>query len=357
MQETRFLWQRACGLDLSHDWRSWETSLPAPICEVLVEARLDIGGSVVIGAVAEMPTIAPPASLLQVVGGNIQSSTVGLLTFIRNPLGSFTVGVADAPDLIQITFNDVPDSGTVSASSFSVLGSTGPLSGSTTFVSPVTCQLALSSALPIGSYVVRLNGSTAPSITKASLPLDGEPLGLPSGDQIPGGDFLFSLLVISGSSPPLSGPPPLLSPSSFWTPAGMWIESSPVVLTLKADDMLQVARAEQWNFGHQSSNLAPSTPQSLRNVIYLKSGSHWINRIPIYSVEEYGEIELTILENLGTDGLPRGLIPVVSFYGGSIKGSVGLLISSSVVGPMTFAVTGVDVNAVRRIFTFTAVFV
>lgn len=144
---------------------------------------------------------APPVVILaRVIGMRIRTSvpdpmnprTLHEVTAIG---GSHIVSVVDLPDILEFDFNVIPDSGTVTTSSVTITGPSGPVSGTVTNVAGSKFRFKSASALGSGPYLIRLAGTGSTPVKFGGNNLDGEPLGLPSGNGIAGGDFALNFQV------------------------------------------------------------------------------------------------------------------------------------------------------------------
>jgi hypothetical protein len=120
-----------------------------------------------------------------------------VLTEMIHPATVQLVNAGDAPDIIEVDFSEVPDTGTVTSTSFTIGEGTAALAGTVTMPTTRTARLKLTSPLASGkAYTTTLLGTGTSTITWGSAPLDGDPITLPSGDGVAGGDFAFRVGVI-----------------------------------------------------------------------------------------------------------------------------------------------------------------
>lgn len=76
-----------------------------------------------------------------------------------------------------------------------------------------------------------------------------------------------------------------------------------------------VADANQWNFRHQTVNLASDLAPPLQKVIYLRGGRQWQMDIFLDLGTTATDLQLSFLDNAGTRGDYAGTIPVINFAG------------------------------------------
>jgi hypothetical protein len=153
-----------------------------------------------------------PAPMLKVSGVRILSTGSApnnpnpgvLFTMPNPPQSTINLSPTAGANAIEVQFTAPPDTASVvSGDSFAVVNT------STNVVQPgqilfmpnaSTARWVFQSAggapsLPPGSYRVLLRGIGPSVITSQGAPLDGEPTQLPSGDNVAGGDFVFTLTI------------------------------------------------------------------------------------------------------------------------------------------------------------------
>lgn len=64
-------------------------------------------------------------------------------------------------------------------------------------------------------------------------------------------------------------------PGGTWTPSPITYFQEATCLALESDNQLKVANANQWNFRHQTVNLASDLVPPLQKAIYLRGGVQW----------------------------------------------------------------------------------
>jgi len=144
------------------------------------------------------PPPAPPVSTLLKITGVQLTTTTGtprVLADMVVPSSLLQVFVTDVPNTIDVEFNGAPDGGTVSTLTFLVSTALGPITGTVTSLTSTKYRFVPTSALPAGLYNVLLRGNGVTVIKEGGIALDGDPITLPSGDGVAGGDFTFSFQV------------------------------------------------------------------------------------------------------------------------------------------------------------------
>ncbi len=165
------------------------------------------------GAVAQ-PTPTIPAQRLTVLGVRVLSSVPSssnprVVGEMIHPGSVQVVSAADSPDIIEVEFSAAPDSGTVDADSFIVTNGGAALLGTITQPSARVARFKTSAPLAGGQcYTVTLKGDGSNAITLGGAALDGEPLALPSGNGVAGGDF--GAVIAVAPAPPAIATQPLM---------------------------------------------------------------------------------------------------------------------------------------------------
>lgn len=153
----------------------------------------------VVGPLTAPPIPPPMPTLLKITGAHIKTDvgTPATLYDMVTPGAIPTVAASSAPNIIEVNFNSAPDAGTVTTTTFTVSGPSGPITGSIITVSSTTYQFKASVPFAVGSpYMVTLKGVGSPAITLSGSPLDGDPIALPSGNGTAGGNFFFQYQVL-----------------------------------------------------------------------------------------------------------------------------------------------------------------
>lgn len=163
-------------------------------------------------AVPGRPTVS--AVLAKVTGVEIASTFPDpthptVLARMTAPTDVQRVPLADLPNVIDVTFSVAPDVGTVTAASFTVTRDGALLPAQVAMLTPTTARLVLDDPMAqSGHYAVRINGATNPAVTSQGYRLDGEGLALPSGNDVPGGDFTFVVEAMAAAAVPPAPPVP-----------------------------------------------------------------------------------------------------------------------------------------------------
>jgi hypothetical protein len=157
--------------------------------------------------------VAPPAPpifkvrgvrILRTESGPDDPNATVLGTLAVSPTTSPMVRVTagDSPNAIEVQFTVAPDTDSlVRERSVIVARPDGTrLNGEIRLMRDNTTvrwvpSVASAAGLTSGQHSVTLNGSGDVAITAQGVALDGEPTALPSGDNVPGGDFRFTLSV------------------------------------------------------------------------------------------------------------------------------------------------------------------
>jgi hypothetical protein len=292
----------------------------------------------------------PPANtLLKIVALRVITNIGGarVLAYANNPLSTFVVSTIDKPNIIEVDFNIAPTAATVTPASFVIIDpAAGPLAAAVAMTTSTTAQLLLTPAnpflLPGKTYLIQLDGTTVPVITSSGAAMDGEALGLPSGDGVSGGDFLLGVSVLAGPVPPPATPATLPSPTD-WSPSSLSLSSSPFCTALRTDNHQKVAEAAQWNFSHGVWNNSSGISTPLRNLIYLRGGLEWQMNIPInFGSRTYNDVQLGFLVNSATVGDWLSKVPVLSFTGLGLLGAVTLQVTLKRLGNFSMGLRAID---------------
>ncbi len=324
--------------------------MPADPLGILANAELVMGansdqGVFVFSSTFSTPPV--PPNLLKIVGGRVIDST-GPTTrgVLMNPLTTLVVGASDNPDRIEIDFNQPPDGGTVTTSSFIVNGIASGIAGGGTisFPFPTTVRLQLTRALGADTYAVQLNGTSTPVITVGGVAMDGEATQLPSGNGVPGGDFLFGVNVVSGTQPLPPAAPPLRA-ASYWNPSQIAITSPPVCVALETTNAQKAADAAAWNFSYLTALLGPTVPPPIPDTLYIRAGEEWRMDIPMnLGYLSYPELLVSIISNAATRGDCQGTVPAILFNSRIYSGDVTLRVTVKQPGSYSMGIRAIDVN-------------
>jgi hypothetical protein len=288
----------------------------------------------------------PRPNLLEVIGVRvIASSGPTILGSLSNPVTTITVGALSSPNRLEVDFNFVPDPGTVNVASFTITGTGGLMGGGTvSFPSTTTARLDLPSSLAVGTYILRLNGTSVPQITFSAVPLDGEATGLPSGNGIPGGDFVISIVVVSGIGP-MPTPASALPSINAWNQSLISIGGPPTCIALESTNQQSIADATQWMFHHETVNTNQQLAPPLSKYIFLRAGTEWQMNIPLnLGYLAYSNLQISLMENAGTRGDCQGTVPVIQFNQRIYSGNVTLQVSLKKLGVFVMGIRAIDTN-------------
>lgn len=178
--------------------------------ENMTEVRFPSGDGTRGGDLEMWFWLVSPSSLLKVnrvrilnTGGNIGNPAAPVLATMASPPQTLSVGAQLSPNTIEVQFTGAVDQASVvNGKSFIVINAnTGQvMNGQFFFMANDTVRWApipgtAPISLPPGGYRVSLKGDGGSVITANGVALDGEPSALPSGNNVAGGDFTFSLTV------------------------------------------------------------------------------------------------------------------------------------------------------------------
>lgn len=128
---------------------------------------------------------------------------------MASPTTMPTFSTESQPSIIEVSFDGVPDAGTLTTSNFYVSLAGTSLTGVIVPQSLTTFQLQLNAPLAVGgAYTLTLKGTGGTPILFNGIPLDGDPIALPSGDGVIGGDFISTINILQPPPIVAPGPPP-----------------------------------------------------------------------------------------------------------------------------------------------------
>ncbi len=159
-----------------------------------------------------IPSVTP---LANVVGVLVASSSPDpgnprVLHSMDDPRTVQVVNYHDQPNIIKVLFSEQPDSGTVTAQTFRVTQNGQPVNATVALGSNATATLTITDTIqPNALYTITLKGEGENRLTFQGKPLDGEPLGFPSGNAMEGGDFVC---MMKPYQPVTLPPPPIPDP-------------------------------------------------------------------------------------------------------------------------------------------------
>ena len=179
------------------------------------EARLPSGDGVRGGDLEMWFWLVPqPPPLLKVKGVRILNTATNpnnptplVAATMTSPTQPLTASPQFVVNAIEVQFTSTVDQASmVNGKSFIVTNANtgGVMTGQFIFTAPDTVRWVNQipggppSPLPAANYRISLKGDGATVITSNGVPLDGEPLALPSGNNVAGGDFNFTLIVTAG---------------------------------------------------------------------------------------------------------------------------------------------------------------
>jgi len=327
------------------NWNDWANAQPVDPLMLIANAQISSIAGTDIGVYQNSLTFAVPTPSSiptpEIIGVSIASSFSGqVLTNMPVPVINLLVNQGQAPNQINVTFSSNPDPSSVTTSSFKVTLSGSPVSGSISFPSPNIARFTSSSPLTAGTYTITLFGTGSSEITFSggSVLLDGEPFQLPSGNGVPGGNFIFSLHVVSAVE--YVTPPAVIG---GWNPTLFALNGLPVCNALGTDELQNVADANQWTFLHSTAN--PTVAPVLANTIFLRCGRQWQMSIPLtLGSLNYPSLQLSFRFNAGTSGgqYTNGKIPVISFAARNYTGSVNLVLTLIRLGEFIMGFRAID---------------
>jgi Family of unknown function (DUF6519) len=182
--------------------------------DAMIDARFPSGDGRRGGDLEMWFWLTPPAPMLKVsgvrilsVGGAPNNPTPVVLITMTNPQQTISLSPTAGANAIEVQFTAPPDmTSVVSGGSFVVANATNNVTqpGQILFMpNASTARWVFQSAsaaplLPSGSYRVTLRGNGTSVITSQGARLDGEPKQLPSGDNVAGGDFMFTFTIGTG---------------------------------------------------------------------------------------------------------------------------------------------------------------
>jgi|SRR5581483_8531649 len=332
------------------DWNAWQNAVPINPMGILASAALQLPPNAPdIGIFLNSSTFAVPTAAVipipEVIAASVSSSGPPMETLANMPveITPLTVSATSNPDTVDIVFSSNPDPSSVNSSSFVVtLGGTH-VAGTIAMPFPNVARFTANTPLTPGTYVIAVHGSGSSgafvTFFGGTMALDGDPLQLPSGDGVPGGNFIFTLNVLGFTSTV----PGLAANIGGWNPSLFSLSALPFCSALGTDTVQNIADASQWNFRHGTANLSTAIPPALSDVIFLRYGPGWQMTIPMnLGVLSYPDIQISFRNNAATTQGVRGTIPVISFNGRSYTGNVNLLLTLRCPGNFIMGVRAID---------------
>ncbi|MEP7339644.1 MAG: DUF6519 domain-containing protein [Acidobacteriota bacterium] len=178
--------------------------------EKMIDVRFPSGDGTRGGDLEMWFWLVSPPSLVKVnrvrilnTGGNLGNPSAPVLATMASPPQTLNVSAQLSPNTIEVQFTGAVDQASVvNGKSFIVVNaSTGAtMNGQILFIANDTVRWApIPGTAPVslqpGGYRILLKGEGGSVITANGVALDGEPSALPSGNNVAGGDFTFSLTV------------------------------------------------------------------------------------------------------------------------------------------------------------------
>ena len=337
-----------CGIPLKiANWNQWKDAFPLSPLDILSYCAIKSGSNTDIGSFTNsvdynIPQVLPT---LKIVGIQVlatqPSAPPKVLAVMTNPIGTLTIFSGDAPDLIDIYFNHPPDILTVTNASCVVTAPGIPPVPSRTTAMTGAKSARITFSIPLGAntYSVNLHGSTGPTIKEGTDKLDGDPVGLPSGDNSPGTDFTFTVSVVGVPQPV----PPEQPDYGSWVPDPFMLVSAPTCSALGTDNLNLVGNANQWNFLHRTSVPSTALAPQLNDVVFLRGGNSWLMTIPInLGSLEYPNIQVSFRNDAGTRGDCSGTFPAILFAARNYTGVVELKAVLGRLGKYIMGIRAVD---------------
>jgi hypothetical protein len=327
------------------DWNSWGNCVPIDPMQILSSATLQLSPNPPdVGVYTNSTTFAVPTPATiptpEVVGASVLS---GGQTLANMPVEivNLTVSATANPDTIDVVFSSAPDPLSVNGYSFVVKLGGVPIAGVVSLPSSNTARFLATMPLMTGTYTVTVLGTGVNAVTFSggTVNLDGEPFQLPSGDGIPGGDFIFTINVLASTST-VPGAPAVIG---GWNASLFSLSALPFCTALGSDMQQNVADSNQWNFRHGTANLSNAIPPQLSDVIFLRSGLQWLMNVPInLGGLSYPDLQISFRNNAGTTQGSRGTIPVIGFNARSYTGNVNLLLTLRCTGSFIMGLRAID---------------
>ena len=181
------------------DWNNWKNF--SPVDPLALMSNCAIGADT--GVYLNSSTFAAPAHSTiptpEIIGVSVSTNIpLPVIVLANMPVDiiNLVVNGPQNPNIIDITFSAPVDQPSVTATSFSVTLLGVPVAGAISFPTLQTARFTATAPLTAGSlYLVVLKGTGSFPITffLGAFALDGEPNQLPSGNGIPGGDFVFQI--------------------------------------------------------------------------------------------------------------------------------------------------------------------
>lgn len=174
-------------------------------------------------------------------------------------------------------------------------------------------------------------------------------LSLENSNPMPISDFITFVALFDGSS--TTNGEILMSDVYNVATGGTWV-SSPISITSEpsviavdaANDITQQIVADSMNMQTKMANLAPTVAPPLQSLVYMYGNNseklRYMCYLPIsLGGSSYDLFQVSVLENVGTQGDMHGNIEVVDFGAGPFTGTQTLqLILSENMGPVNLGI-------------------
>jgi hypothetical protein len=333
------------------NWNDWSNFSPIDPLQLISRASLQMGVNPVdTGVYLDSTTFAAPTPSViptpEIIAISVRTN-LGVSRELANmptDIIPLQVNIGDAPNIIDVTFSAPVDPTSVTTITFSITLLGVPVAGTISFPTLSVARFTTIAPLSLlGTYVVVLKGSSTPYITfnLGATALDGEPTQLPSGDGTPGGNFIFSIILVAANAPPVYPPASIFG----WNSTQFLLDGLPTCSALGSDNSLKVADANRWNFQHRTANLDAALTQPLKEVMFFRAGNEWIMNVPIgLGTLAYPDLQLSFRNDAGTRGDYQGAIPVISFTARNYTGSVNLALTLRTTGTFIMGLRAIDLR-------------
>ena len=140
-------------------------------------------------------------TLIKVIGARLlgmapDPASPRTLGWLTDPNRMLQGELGDQPNVIEVAFSEVPDDGTVTADSIVVTKAGAPVNADVAMTDTQVATITITDPVAAGDvYAITVQGDTSPAVTFEGRKLDGDTFGIPSGDNVEGGDFTFFVRV------------------------------------------------------------------------------------------------------------------------------------------------------------------
>lgn len=282
------------------------------------------------------PAVAIPTPEIIAVRIRTTVGTPRLLLDVPAPIGALSVSSLDNANVIEVDFSSIPDPLNINGSTLTVTRLGVSQAATVTVVAPKTARLTLTAPMNAGAPYMFTVFGTPPAIgiqpvTFGGIALDGEPLQIPTGNMVPGGNFFVPINIVPiAMEPKLDG-----AQVGGWNTPQLTVTSAPVCEAKATDNQQMMNEAIQWNFDHQTQ-LNNTFAPDIRRILFLRAGHFWKMRIPLnLGTLSYQSIAISLLQNSVASGGKTGAAPVIFFPLGGVAGAVDLMLSLAMKGEYT----------------------